>query len=50
MKIDALEQLVSVIVRIVSKPPDYGSLVIKSIVMVSKGHALSTGVVGNIGG
>jgi len=47
---DALEQLVSVIVRIVSKPPDCGSLVMKSIVIVSKGAALSTGVMGNIGG
>jgi len=50
MKIDALEQLVSVIVRMVSKPPDCGSFVMKSIVMVSKGCALSAGVMGNIGG
>jgi len=41
---------VSVIVRMVSKPPDCGSLVIKSIVMVSKGCVLSTGVIGNMGG
>ena len=50
MKIDALEQSVSMIVRMVSKPPDCGSLVMKSIAMVSKGHALSVGVIGNIGG
>jgi len=47
---DTLEQSVSMIVRIVSKPPDCGSLVMKSIVTVSKGHALSAGVIGNIGG
>jgi len=47
---DAFEQLVSVIMRMVSKPPDCGSLVMKSIVMVSKGHALSAGVMGNMGG
>jgi len=47
---DALEQLVSMIVRMVSKPPDCGSLVIKSIAMDSKGHALSAGVIGNMGG
>ena len=50
MKIDALEQSVSVIMRMVSKPPDCGSLVMKSIAMVSKGHALSVGVIGNMGG
>ena len=50
MKIDALEQSVSVIVRIVAKPPDCGSLVIKSIAIVSKGCALSAGVIGNMGG
>ena len=50
MKIDALEQSVSVIIRIVSKPPDCGSLVMKSIAMVSKGCALSAGVMGNMGG
>jgi len=47
---DTLEQLVSMIVRMVSKPPDYGSLVMKSIAMVSKGCTLSAGVMGNIGG
>jgi len=50
MKIDALEQSVSVIMRMVSKPPDCGSLVMKSIVIVSKGRALSAGVMGNMGG
>ena len=50
MKIDALEQSVSVIMRMVSKPPNYGSLAIKSIVMVSKGCILSIGVIGNIEG
>ena len=33
-KIDALEQSVSVMVRMVSYPPDGGSLVIKSSAMV----------------
>ena len=47
---DALEQSVSVIVRMVSKPPDCGSLVMKSIAIVSKGCALSAGVMGNMGG
>jgi len=47
---DALEQSVSVIMRMVSKPPDCGSLVMKSIAMVSKGRALSAGVMGNMGG
>ena len=50
MKIDALEQSVSMIMRIVSKPPDCGSLVMKSIAMVSKGHVLFVGVIGNMGG
>jgi len=50
MNTDALEQSVSVIVRIVSKPPNCGSLVMKSIATVSKGHALFAGVMGNIGG
>ena len=47
---DAVEQSVSVIVRMVSKPPDCGSLVMKSIVTVSNGHALSAGVMGYMGG
>jgi len=50
MKIDTLEQSVSVIVRMVLKPPDCGSLVMKSIATVSKGRVLSVGVMGNIGG
>ena len=50
MKIDAFEQSVSVIVRIVSYPPESGNLVMKSIVMVSKGQVFSVGVIGNIGG
>jgi hypothetical protein len=50
MKIDAFEQSVSVIVRIVSYPPDGGSLVMKSIAMVSKGRAFSAGVIGNNSG
>jgi hypothetical protein len=41
---------VSMIVRIVSYPPDNGSLVMKSIAMVSKGRAFSAGVMGNNGG
>ena len=47
---DAFEQSVSVIVRMVSYPPDKGSSVIKSMATVSKGRAFSAGVIGNIGG
>ena len=47
---DALEQSVSVIVRIVSYPPDDGSFVMKSRAMVSKGRAFSVGEMGNRGG
>ena len=50
MKIDAFEQSVSVIVRIVLYPPESGSLVMKSIATVSKGRAFSVGVIGKIGG
>jgi len=50
IKIDAFEQSVSVIIRMVLYPPDWGNLVIKSIVMVLKGQAFSAGVIGNIGG
>jgi len=41
---------VSVTVRMVSYPPDRGSLVMKSIAIVSKGQAFSAGVMGNSGG
>ena len=47
---DALEQSVSVMVRIVSYPPDGGSFVMKSRVIVSKGRAFSVGEMGNNGG
>ena len=47
---DAFEQSVLVIVRMVSYPPDRGNLVMKSIAMVSKGRVFSVGVIGNIGG
>ena len=47
---DAFEQSVSVMVRIVSYPPDDGSLVMKSSAMVSKGRAFLTGEMGNKGG
>ena len=47
---DAFEQSVSVMVRIVSYPPDGGNLVMKSSAMVSKGQAFSTGEMGNKGG
>ena len=40
----------SVIVRMVSYPPDRDSLVMKSMVIVSKGQVFSVGVIGNIGG
>ena len=48
--IDALEQSVSVMVRMVSYPPDGGSFVIKSSAIVSNGHAFSMGEMGNSGG
>ena len=47
---DALEQSVSVMVRIVSYPPDGGSFVMKSRAIVSKGRAFSVGEMGNSGG
>jgi len=47
---DAFEQSVSVIIRMVSYPPDRGNLVMKSIATVSKGQVFSAGVIGNIGG
>jgi hypothetical protein len=46
MKMDALLQSVSVIVKMVSKPPEGGSFVIKSIAIVSNGLAFSAGVIG----
>ena len=50
IKIDAFKQSVSVTMRMVSYPPDCGSLVMKSIATVSKGQAFSAGVIGNNGG
>ena len=50
MKTEALEQSVSVMVRIVSNPPEGGSLVMKSMAIVSNGRAFSAGVMGNNGG
>ena len=47
---DALEQSVSVMVRIVSYPPDGGSFVMKSRAIVPKGRAFSVGEMGNNGG
>ena len=47
---DAFEQSVSVMVSIVSYPPDGGSLVMKSSAMVLKGWAFLTGKIGNRGG
>jgi len=47
---DAFEQSMSVIMRMVSYPPDRGNLVMKSIATVSKGQAFSVRVIGNIGG
>ena len=46
MKTDALLQSVSVMVRMVSNPPKVGSLVMKSMAIVSKGRTFSTGVMG----
>ena len=48
--IDALEQSVSVIVRMVSYPPDGGSLVMKLGAMVLNGCAFSMGKIENRGG
>ena len=50
MKTDALEQSVSVMVRIVSNPPEGGNLVMKSMAIVSNGRAFLAGVIGNSGG
>ena len=50
IKTDALEQSVSVMVRIVSNPPEGGNLVMKSMAIVSNGRAFSAGVIGNSGG
>ena len=49
MKMDTLEQSVSVMVRIVSCPPEGGSFVMKSITMVLNGKAFSAGAIGNSG-
>ena len=48
--IEALEQSVSVMVRIVLCPPDGGNFVMKSSVMVLKGRAFSVGDMGKSGG
>ena len=48
--IEALEQSVSVMVRMVSCPPDDGSFVMKSSAIVSKGRAFSVGDMGKSGG
>jgi len=50
MNIDAFEQSVLVIVRMVSYPPDSGSFVMKSRAIVSNGQAFSVGMMGNKGG
>ena len=47
MKTDTLLQSVSVMVRMVSNPPDGGNFVMKSIAIVSKGLVFSAGVIGN---
>ena len=47
---DALEQSVSMMVRIVSYPPDGGNFVMKSRAIVLKGRAFSVGEMGNNGG
>jgi hypothetical protein len=50
MNMDALVQSVSVIVRMLSNPPDGGSFVMKSIAMVSNGLAFFSGNIGDSGG
>src|SRR5712691_636282 len=47
MKMEALEQSVSVMVRMESYSPDGGNFVMKSMAIVSNGHAFSMGVIGN---
>jgi hypothetical protein len=47
---DAFEQSVLVIVRIVLCPPDDSSFVIKSKAIVLNGHAFSAGEMGKSGG
>src|SRR5712691_10419703 len=49
IKMDALEQSVSVMVRIESYSPDGGSFVMNSMAIVSNRRALSVGVIGNNG-
>jgi hypothetical protein len=49
-KMDALEQSVLVMVRIVSCPSDDGSFMMKSRVIVLKGRVFSTGEIGKSGG
>jgi hypothetical protein len=46
MKMDTLLQSVSVIIKMVSKPPEGGNFVIKSIAIVSNGLAFAAGVIG----
>ena len=46
IKMDALLQSVSVIVRMVLKPPEGGNFVMKSMAIVSNGLAFSAGVIG----
>src|SRR5260221_6874872 len=50
IKMEALEQSVSVMVRMVSYSPDGGNFVMKSMAIVSNGRAFSVGVIGNSGG
>ena len=50
IKTDALLQSVSVIVKMVSYPPEGGNFVMKSIAIVSNGLAFSAGLIGNSGG
>jgi hypothetical protein len=47
---DALEQSVSVMVRIMLCSPDNGNFVMKSNVIVSNGHAFSAGEMRKSGG
>ncbi len=50
MKIEAFEQSWSVMVRILSYPCERGSLMIRSIVMISNGKAVCVVVMGEMGG
>ena len=50
IKMDALLQSVSMIIKMVSYPPEGSNFMMKSIVIVSNGLVFSAGLIGNNGG